>query len=187
MKAIDILKFTTNEETTRYKHLTACYNQAEELLDNINIDKETKEKILNTVLLHDIGYSEKINTTKNHTLDGYNYLKDNYPNICFHKAIALHGDVINICENEYKDTFNEIYESLSDIEFATLIILDYCDTHVDGFGNRVTIAGRWADLEKRHKHELHLTKHYTELKRYAYHVESIIDNILKKLPGYIKQ
>lgn len=185
MNAIDILKFTTEEETTRYKHLTACYNQAKEMLSTINIDEIVKEKILNTVLLHDIGYSEKINTTNLHTLDGYNYLKNNYPEVCFHKVIALHGDFINICPKDYTDTVNDIYDSLSDLEFATLIILDYCDTHTDGYGNKVTLEERWSDLENRHKNENHLTKHYDDLKKYTYHVEKITPEILHRLPKLI--
>ena len=58
MNALDVLKYTTNEDSTRYKHLTKCRELGEELLSDILIDEKIKEKILNTILLHDIGYSE---------------------------------------------------------------------------------------------------------------------------------
>lgn len=182
MLAIDILKKTTSEEQTRYKHLTACYQFANELLDTIDLTDEIKTKILNTVLLHDIGYSEVISNIGNHFVDGYNYLNENYPDICYHKAILLHSDFVNTCNNEYKELVTSVYDSLTDLEFAVLILLDYCDTHIDGVGNEVTIEGRWADLENRHGNNIPKMNIINELKSYAYHIESIVDRILDSLP-----
>lgn len=183
MLAIDILKETTNEELSRYKHLMSCYNLAKELLDTIDMNNDIKEKILNTILLHDIGYSDVISCTGNHFVDGYTYLENKYPDICYHKAILLHSDFINTCNEKYTELVYNVYDSLSDLEFATLIILDYCDSHVDGMGNEVTIEGRWADLNKRHSGNESKMKVVNETKSYAYHVEKIVNHILNLLPN----
>lgn len=182
MKAIDILKYTTKEELSRYKHLIACREFALELLDTLNIKTDVKEKILNTILLHDIGYSEVISDTGHYSLDGYRYLVNNHPNLCYHNAILLHSDFINTCAEEYKDFVTDIYNSLSDLEFAVLIFLDYCDSHVDGMGNEVTLEERWADLNNRYKHNPEKMKIVTDTFSYACHIERIVDRILDLMP-----
>lgn len=182
MKAIDILKITTNEETTRYKHLTSCYMLAKELLEDVPINFDIKEKILNTVLLHDIGYSDKLNVTNNHTIDGYDFLEVNYPDLCFHKTILLHGDFINYCPDIYKEKLELVYDSLTDLEFAVLIILDYCDHHVNGLGKRVSIDERWCDIRNRHTKDSKVLQLQEDLINYSYHIENIISRILNILP-----
>lgn len=182
MKPIDILRYTTDIESTRYKHLTACYSLATELLANVPVSLDVKEKIANTVLLHDIGYSHKLNVTNCHTIDGYDYLDENYPNLCFHKAILLHGDYINYCPEVHKQKLETVYDSLTDLEFAVLIILDYCDHHVDGLGNRVTIEERWADLKNRHGKDSKVLQLEEELVAYSYHIDNVIERILNILP-----
>lgn len=182
MNAIDVLKYTTNEDSTRYKHLTKCRELGEELLSDIIIDKEIKEKILNTILLHDIGYSEKIKDTGVHSVDGYRYLDANYPDLCFHKAIYMHADFVNVCPENYKEESALIYDSMNDLEFAALLIVDYCDSHTDGYGNEVTIKGRWEDLQNRYKNKPEVLEITKKTEKYAYHVERVINRILDILP-----
>ena len=185
MKAIDILKYTTKEELSRYKRLTACREFASELLDTLDISLDVKEKILNTILLHDIGYSEVISDTGYHSLDGYRYLINNYPNICYHNAILLHSDFVNTCVEEHKALVTEIYNSLSDLEFAILIFLDYCDSHVDGMGNEVTLQGRWLDLKSRYEDEPEKLQILMGTFSYACHIEKIVDRILDLIPNLV--
>lgn len=185
MKAIDILKYTTKEELSRYKHLTSCREFALEFLDTLDISVDVKEKILNTILLHDIGYSEVISDTGYHSLDGYRYLKNNYPNLCYHNAILLHSDFVNTCAEEHEEFVTEIYNSLSDLEFAVLIFLDYCDSHIDGMGNEVTLAGRWADLRNRYKNQPEKMQNIIDTFSYACHVEKIVDKVLDLIPNLI--
>lgn len=180
---MELLISTTNVETTRYKHLTGCYELAKELLENVKMDNEVKEKILNSVLLHDIGYSNKLNKTDCHSLDSYNYLKDNYPDVSFYKSILLHGELINYCPEEFKEEIQEVYDSLTDLEFATLIIIDYCDNHVNGYGVRVTVDERWEDIKSRHDKDSPVVKYAEELTNYCYHIDNIIDEILRRLPN----
>lgn len=182
MNALDVLKYTTNEDSTRYKHLTKCRELGEELLSDILIDEKIKEKILNTILLHDIGYSEKLKDTGIHAIDGYRYLDANYPDLCFHKAIYMHSDFVNVCPDNYKEESNLLYDSMTDLEFATLLIVDYCDSHIDGYGNEVTINGRWEDLENRYKTRPVVLAIAKTTKEYAFHVERIINRILDILP-----
>lgn len=185
MKPIELLKLTTDVETTRYKHLIACYNLATEILTNVPINEDIKEKIANTVLLHDIGYSDKLSITNCHTVDGYDYLDKNYPKLCYHKAILLHGDFVNHCPEVYREKLETVYDSLTDLEFAVLIILDYCDHHIDGFGRRVTIDERWSDLKNRHSKTSKVIELEDELVAYSYHIENIIERILNILPDII--
>lgn len=187
MKAIDILKYTTKEELSRYKHLTACREFASELLDTIDISLDIKEKILNTILLHDIGYSEVISNTGYHSLDGYHYLKNNYPNVCYYNAILLHSDFVNTCPAEYTDFVIDIYNSLSDLEFAILIFLDYCDSHIDGTGNEVTLEGRWIDLHNRYNDKPEKLQELKDILSYASHVEKIVDRMLDLMPKFVSE
>ena len=185
MEAIDILKYTTKEELSRYKHLTACREFASELLDTLDISSNVKEKILNTILLHDIGYSEIISDTGYHFLDGYRYLINNHPNLCYHNAILLHSDFVNTCAEEYKDFVTKIYNSVSDLEFAVLIFLDYCDSHVDGMGNEVTLQGRWLDLKSRYEAEPEKLETLKDTFSYACYVETRVDRILDLIPNLV--
>lgn len=185
MKSIDVLRYTTDIESTRYKHLMACYNLVTELLADVPISSDVKERIANTVLLHDIGYSHKLNITNCHAIDGYVYLEKNYPDICFHKAILLHSDLINHCPEEHRQMIENAYESLTDLEFAMLIILDYCDNHVDGLGNRVTIDERWKEIKNRHSDDSIVIQLEDELSAYGYHLENIIERIFKILPDIV--
>lgn len=182
MNANEVLIYTTEKNTSRYNHLIGCYNLALDLLKDITLPTTVKDKILNTVLLHDIGYSDKLKCTGLHSIDGYNFLNKNHPDLCFHKAIYLHSDFVNICPDRYKAQSDEIFNSLSDLEFATLLLLDYCDCHIDGQGNEVTISGRWMDLESRYQNNATVLHNSLSTKEYAYHVERIIDRILDILP-----
>lgn len=182
MKAIDILNYSTEENTTRYKHLTKCHELGQYILSDSKIDNSVKEKLLNTILLHDIGYSDVIKKTGIHSIDGYQYLEDNYKDICYHKAIIFHSDFINGCPDEYKNYVQEIYDSLTDLEFAALIILEYCDTHVDGYGNEVTIEDRMNDLYARYSNNPEALTTFNRFKENALHIERIINRILDILP-----
>lgn len=185
MKPIDILRYTTDIESTRYKHLMACHKLATELLADVPVSCDIKEKIANTVLLHDIGYSHKLNITNCHSVDGYVYFEKNYPDVCFHKAILLHSDFINYCPEEHKEIVETVYDSLTDLEFAVLILLDYCDNHVDGLGNRVTVEGRWEEIRNRHGKDSVVVKREEELTAYGHHLNNIIDRILDILPDIV--
>lgn len=185
MNALEILNLTTEKESSRYKHLTACCNLANELLQDVPINLDIKEKILNTVLLHDIGYSHTLNVTGEHNIDGYNFLNKNHPDLCFHKIVLLHGDFINYCPTKYNEILESVYDSLTDLEFAVLIIVDYCDHHIDGLGNEVTIDGRWKDIKNRHSADSKVLKVQDDLIKYSYHIEKIIDRILNILPDIL--
>ena len=180
-QAFEILEFTTDKELSRYKHLTSCFSFASELLNDVTISDDIKNKILNTILLHDIGYSEKIKVTGEHSIDGYTYLNENYPDLCFSKAILLHSDKINQVSNNYLQLVEKAYDSLSEIEFITLILLDYCDTHVSAYGDECTIDERWSDLKDRYANDPKTLKSINETYEYAIHIESIVNYILDKL------
>lgn len=180
-QAFEILEFTTDKELSRYKHLTSCFSFASELLNDVTISDDIKNKILNTILLHDIGYSEKIKVTGEHSIDGYTYLNENYPDLCFSKAILLHSDKINQVSNNYLQLVEKAYDSLSEIEFITLILLDYCDTHVSAYGDECTIDERWSDLKDRYINDPKTLKSINETYEYAIHIESIVNYILDKL------
>lgn len=180
-QAFEILEFTTDKELSRYKHLTSCFSFASELLNDVTISDDIKNKILNTILLHDIGYSEKIKVTGEHSIDGYTYLNENYPDLCFSKAILLHSDKINQVSNNYLQLVEKAYDSLSEIEFITLILLDYCDTHVSAYGDECTIDERWSDLKDRYANDPKTLKSINETYEYAIHIESIANYILDKL------
>lgn len=182
MKAIDILNITTEMDVPRYKHLSACGDLAKEILEEVKIPSELKEKIIGTVLLHDIGYSNELKNTGQHSFDGYFYLSENFPGLVFEKSILFHGDFINVMSNSLYKEVEGIYDTLTDLEMIVLHIIDYCDTHIDGKGNEVTINGRWSDLEKRHK-GINPEKWEVALKtkEYAYFVENTINYVLDRL------
>ena len=183
MNAFDILKETTDINHPRYLHLNGCYELAKELLEGLDISLPVKEKMLNTVLLHDIGYSSSVKVTGCHYVDGYNYLLDNHSDVCFEKVVCLHGDFVNITPIHHKDFVEGLYDSLSYLEFATLILVDYCDTHINGVGEEVTIEDRWNDLISRHNSNDERTmSDILNTKEYAYHTEKVINYILNILP-----
>ena len=181
MEALNILLETTDVSSPRFKHLTMAYNIAKEITNDLNIPKELKEKIVNTVLLHDIGYSEKINSTKLHSLDGYNYLHSKYPDICFEKCILLHSDFPKYCPNDYSDFVSNIEDNLSELEQIVLIILDYCDIHSNGFGKKVSLEERWEDLTSRHANNPTRLKEVLSSKEYAIFIDKSIEYNLEKL------
>lgn len=180
-QAFEILEFTTDKELSRYKHLASCFSLASELLEGITVSDAIRNKILNTILLHDIGYSEKIKVTGEHAVDGYNYLNENYPDLCFTKAILLHSDKINQVSKNYLQLVTDTYDSLSEIEFITLILLDYCDTHISAYGDECTIDDRWCDLRNRYVDNETILKSINENYEYAIHIESIVNYILDRL------
>ena len=62
------------ENSTRLAHMRQACNTAKRLVCQMDYDAETSAKIVTAALFHDVGYSEKLNKTGFHPLDGAAYL-----------------------------------------------------------------------------------------------------------------
>ncbi|MBP3916202.1 hypothetical protein [Clostridium sp.] len=195
MKAIEILNSVVENDTKLYKHLWGAYTKAKNLLDGRHIDSDIKEKIINTVMLHDIGYSKKIAEVGDHNLDGYNFLLKKYPGVTFEKCVLLHGNYIGFLTEDDMHENNaskvlladETNKSLTQLEEEVLNFLDYCDITTDGNGECTTVNGRLVDIIKRYgtsevkvkNFENHIDAAYRVCERIHYTINKIENMYIK--------
>ena len=181
MQALSLLYEYSRDNVSRYNHLVSAHNIAKYILDDTIVRDDIKIKILNTVLLHDIGYSNKINETDNHNLDGYRFLKENAPDLCFNNVILLHGDMVNLAKDEYAEIYKEAYDNLTELEQIVMVIVDYCDNHSDGNGNWVNVGERFKEMKERYGDVFETVKYPKDMMDFAYFINKALPYALKRL------
>lgn len=181
MQALSLLYKYSRDNVSRYNHLVSAHNIAKYILEDTIVRDDIKLKILNTVLLHDIGYSNKINETDNHNLDGYRFLKENAPDLCFNNVVLLHGDMVNLCKDEDKEFYRDVYNNLTEIEQIALVVVDYCDNHSDGNGEWVNVMERFEEMKERYGDKFEILKQPKDTMEYAYFINTVLPYTLKRL------
>lgn len=145
--------FDKNEP--RYLHIQGVKSLMQKMVKHLGIDDNLAEQYLLSAELHDIGYSQKLNSVGFHPYDGYVFCKDNDINDLVSKAVLFHsGAYIQVLINNLTD-FNQIYlekaKSLTEEEMELIDILTFCDNHADGRGKFVSLDDRIQDIENRYK------------------------------------
>lgn len=129
---VTLNKFSLTEN--RKLHLKSSYDIILELIP----EEGTCSKLKNTVLYHDIGYSNEaaFENSDDHNLKGYLFWQGK--NVVHEKAILFHS------------RFSEVILTCEDIDVLATYIVDYCDIHSGPQGQRVSIDERIDEIGKRY-------------------------------------
>lgn len=161
--ALKTLDVYLGDDVNRFAHSCNC---AQLLMDIANKNGiKISVRLVNTVLLHDVGYSSQVTLNEDHNMNGYLMFKDS--NKVYARAILNHG------KNIYDDKSSLIEQ------YATMVV-DYCDSHVDYDGKKCTIDERIANIIKRYGEHSKQAFDIVNLYEYLITVEMcLIDTLMK--------
>ncbi|CCO22843.1 HAD-IIB family hydrolase [Maridesulfovibrio hydrothermalis] len=137
------------EDSTRLAHMRQACCTAKRVVSQMGYDAELSEKIITAALFHDIGYSERINRTGFHPLDGAVYLAHcNAPEDIIEAVLWHSSTPIEIKE---LPEINNIYQKCPapDFENPVLRAVCYCDFRTSPLGESLSFGQRIIELESR--------------------------------------
>nr|WP_239061059.1 HAD-IIB family hydrolase [Desulfovibrio sp. JC022] len=136
-------------DSTRLAHMRQAGSTARRLTAQIDYDAETARKIITAALFHDVGYSEKLNKTGFHPLDGAAYLAHcNAPEDLI-RAVLWHSSTP--VEIESMPEMKEIYSQFPGPNYDCPIhkAVAYCDFRTSPVGESYSFGQRIVELENR--------------------------------------
>jgi HD superfamily phosphodiesterase len=182
MKNKDLINWAKNEAETllidmpqRLKHIKSVGKRAE-YVSKI-LDESDREILIAAAYLHDIGYSEKLNKTNFHPLDGAVYLKN--------KGLERIASLVahhSCAENEAK--LVGIYDKLSEFKCDDELVLNalsYCDWTTSPFGEKVTVEERINEIIERFGADSLITKSIKQTMSFRNKVKEDIEYRLRKI------
>lgn len=173
MEHVRLIRDYLGEGSPRYKH---SIEVSKLVMEIVGSSYEYSQHATIAALLHDIGYSEEVNFTGFHPVDGYRFLRakgyvKDILDVVLHHSLAREDYLHNHSTKELED-YKEII--LSDRAQKILEIVSYADWHTDGQGNRVSVDGRYADILDRHGHN-------SKVGEFMLSIRPQIDDICKKV------
>lgn len=136
-------------DSTRLAHMRQASKTARRLVSQMNYDSETAQKIVTAALFHDVGYSEKLNKTGFHPLDGAVYLAHcNAPEDMI-MAVLWHSSTPIEIENmpEMKRIYSQFPAPNYDCPIHKTVA--YCDFRTSPVGESYSFGQRIVELENR--------------------------------------
>ncbi|NDV25825.1 HAD-IIB family hydrolase [Desulfovibrio sp. JC010] len=136
-------------DSTRLAHMRQACKTARRLVEQMDYDAETAEKIVTAALFHDVGYSEKLKKTGFHPLDGAAYLAHcNAPEDVI-RAVLWHSSTP--VEIESLPEIKKIYDNFPGPDYESPIhkAVAYCDFRTSPLGESYSFGQRIVELEGR--------------------------------------
>lgn len=144
-KELDLLKEKLGDiNINRLNHSIQCMERFKSKCGELGVTPT--KRMLNTLLLHDIGYSKTIQDefdVKSHNLAGYLFLDSTMPNDVHTLPILLHG---------FGKGLNQV-NSLPYEDSLILSVLDYFDVTTSHEGKECSIESRIASISSRYGEE----------------------------------
>lgn len=172
-----------DKSNLKYSHIMGTHRLMEHLATSLSLTGQLKQDCLDSALLHDIGYSEKVNKTGFHPYDGYVFCMENRLSPAVAKAVLLHSGAMS--EMLFKNLgLESVYlpaiQSLTEQELFVLELTTFCDIHVTLNGCFVSLEDRIKDMSARYEPNSPVMKHvYADLpyfqcidRKYKEHVKS---------------
>ena len=137
-------------DSTRLAHMRQACRTASRLAYQMDYDEQTAKKIITAALFHDVGYSEKLNKTGFHPLDGAAYLAHcNAPEDVI-RAVLWHSSTPIEIEN--LPEIKKIYDNFPGPNYDCPIhkAVAYADFRTSPLGESYSFGQRIAELESRY-------------------------------------
>jgi hypothetical protein len=143
----------------RYTHILGVVERMKEVLAQIEMEEETKELLLQTAFLHDIGYSDKLNQYDYHPLDGAFFVQQcGFPKPVI-AAVLFHSGAYESVKKTRPDLVS-IYaynaQWLDETDQLFIDLITYCDLHTSPVGKKISVKERIDDIVTRYgaEHEV---------------------------------
>lgn len=173
--AIDLVDSFLSDTTTKYEHTYGVYSN---VLKNIrkycnHITFSEKNHLIQASLLHDLGYSDRLNKVDFHPVDGFNYLKESGFDDTVYKLVLYHSYSDVLCMQTRPSLYHYYIENtLTSKEKELLDILSLSDFTSDVEGTPVSLRERLEGILERHGN--------SDVYRHAEMVVAYLEHITKE-------
>lgn len=139
--------------SNRLNHIISVGKMMEEITFFLFLDNKTRQLAIDCAYLHDIGYSEKVKDTGFHPYDGYLFCLEKGYDPSIAKIVLLHSGSFSqmlLNRNHLEEIYHKAINTLTAKEKLILDLVSFCDTHINGYGKRVSLSERVNDIYERH-------------------------------------
>jgi putative nucleotidyltransferase with HDIG domain len=140
-------------EENRYHHILGVVRHMQTILPRLGLEQETKELLIQSAYLHDVGYSQQLNQYNFHPLDGAVFAQQaGFPKPVI-AAVLFHSEAIETVEESRNDLL-PIYslnqKLLDEQDWLFIDLVTYCDVQTSPKGEKVSLDERVRDVVERY-------------------------------------
>ena len=164
----------------RSAHILGVVSEAEKLAPYFT---EVGEELIQTALLHDIGYADKARKTGFHPLDSgifaanHSYGEQVLKGVLFHTGAKGEAELV---DKEIGKFYEELSKELDQKDHLLIDLITYCDTQTSPYGIPTSIEGRVWEILKRYGRDHPVYKNITNQSDYFFSVRDKVLGLLKE-------